>query len=501
MEIEFKFIVPAERLEAVEAALQSAPCVVTPLQAYYFDTPESTLATAEVAWRVRREGDLWVQTVKAPGRSPLEREEHNVALADFSAANGLPDPDLHRGTVAGDRLIEALGAASHGVIRTYETRISRLTRSIAVQGGVAELALDTGQVVAHPGTPQCRQAGVCELELELKSGAPAALVQEASKWVREHGLYLSTISKAERGERLMAGHPARPATKASAMSASGALPAGQALQQRVVANVMEQVTANASEIAEGSGDQEHVHQLRVGLRRLRTALRELDMLAPGAFDAAWQAPLTHTCRRLGNLRDQEAVLETVGARLNRAGGPRIGRLKRADASAEQIVRYLAFQTTLVSLLGFAAGGPTDAASHAESLDAEATRRALRRRLRKRVRQMRQGSRVFHDLPPNEQHRLRKRLKRLRYVTEFLAPALQGGGARFLKRLKPAQKSLGTLNDEQVAEDVYRTIAEDDPKAWFGVGWLIARRKPLVDECQRALRRIDDGPRVRKKGFR
>ncbi|RYF67359.1 MAG: CHAD domain-containing protein, partial [Comamonadaceae bacterium] len=100
-----------------------------------------------------------------------------------------------------------------------------------------------------------------------------------------------------------------------------------------------------------------------------------------------------------------------------------------------------------------------------------------------------------------QHRLRKRLKRLRYVTEFLAPALQGGGARFLKRLKPAQKALGALNDEQVAEHLYRTIAEDDTKAWFGVGWLTARRKPLVAECQRALLRIADGPRVRKKGFR
>ena len=38
---------------------------------------------------------------------------------------------------------------------------------------------------------------------------------------------------------------------------------------------LEQVLVNASEIAAGSSDAEHVHQLRVGIRRLRTAMREL----------------------------------------------------------------------------------------------------------------------------------------------------------------------------------------------------------------------------------
>ena len=53
----------------------------------------------------------------------------------------------------------------------------------------------------------------------------------------------------------------------------------------VLQSCLNQILPNASELAAASGDSEHIHQLRVGIRRLRTALRELDGLTD-AFDAA-----------------------------------------------------------------------------------------------------------------------------------------------------------------------------------------------------------------------
>ncbi len=72
---------------------------------------------------------------------------------------------------------------------------------------------------------------------------------------------------------------------------------------------------------------------------------------------------------------------------------------------------------------------------------------------------------------------------------------------FLRHLEPAQEALGRLNDEQVAQAQYRQLAAKHPKAWFAVGWLAARRESLLAECERALRRLKEGPEVRKGGFR
>lgn len=506
MEIEFKFIVPAERLEAVEEAVKEGGFSVTRMQAHYFDTPGKALSALGIALRVRKEGAAWVQTVKAPGRGPLAREEHNVELPDFAGGGQVPDPTLHQGSVAGDLLLKALSAARDDLVETYETRIERVTRDLSFGsdgGGVVELALDTGKVLAHRGQPEEKEARVCELEMELKQGDVAGLVELASQWVHRHGLALSTVSKAQRGERLLSAQWERPAEKTQPIAAARRhLPGGSALQQLVVANCLQQMIGNASEIAEGSGDDEHVHQLRIGIRRLRTALRDLDMLAPGALHPDWEAPLKDVFQRLGELRDRAQVLQSVDAALRDAGGPQVGRPKGAEQSAAQIVRGSAFQSTLVDLLGFtAAAEQTAGSAEATSLGPKATQRALAKKLEGLLKQVRRDVESFQQLAPAKQHRLRKRLKRLRYLTEFLAPALRQNAQPFLKRLKPAQAALGRLNDEQVAEDLYRAIASEDPKAWFGVGWLAARREALVVDAQRALKRMGDGPQLRKKAIR
>jgi inorganic triphosphatase YgiF len=78
MEIEFKFCIPPERLAAVQAAARRGTHAHIRMEARYFDTPDAALSSRGIAFRLRREGDQWVQTVKALGNGPLDREEHNV---------------------------------------------------------------------------------------------------------------------------------------------------------------------------------------------------------------------------------------------------------------------------------------------------------------------------------------------------------------------------------------------------------------------------------------
>mgnify|MGYP002039116276 FL=1 len=205
MEIEFKFCIPLDRLAAVQAALRRGRCTAIRMEARYFDTPDGALASRGIAFRLRREGDQWVQTVKALGDGPLDRQEHNVARGPATEGTAPePQPQLHSGTVAGARLQQALQAAGSPLVETYGTEMDRLTRDITRQGTVVELALDTGRVVAHRGTARQAEAPICELELELKTGPVTGLAALAAQWATRHGLYLSTVSKAERGERLLA---------------------------------------------------------------------------------------------------------------------------------------------------------------------------------------------------------------------------------------------------------------------------------------------------------
>lgn len=244
MEIEFKFCIPPERLAGVKAAVLRGRFEAIRMEARYFDTPDGALSSCGIAFRLRREGDQWVQTVKALGNGPLDRQEHNAARGPATqGAAPEPLPELHTGTVAGTRLLQALQTARGPLTETYGTEMDRITRAVTRQGAVVELALDTGRVVAHRGSPQEQESRICELELELKDGPMASLVALARQWAQRHGLFLSTVSKAERGERLLASSGSHPHRKAARhLSAiDQQLPAGPALQRAVVAHCLQQI--------------------------------------------------------------------------------------------------------------------------------------------------------------------------------------------------------------------------------------------------------------------
>jgi inorganic triphosphatase YgiF len=531
MEIEFKFCIPADRLKAVETALRRGTVVRTRLQARYFDTADQQLAAHGMVLRLRKEGRRWVQTVKATGDNALHRLEHNVDLGTAGAAPSI-DPQRHQGTPVGDRLTKLLADGGAPLVERQSTDIVRLTRDVRVSGAggaVVEMALDVGKVVAHAGTPEQRESPVCELELELKRGDVQGLVSLAHRWSQQHGLWFSTVSKAERGARLLATQEVVPAVKAEAPRFPDEKEKrdGRAIQQAVVASCLAQMLPNASEIAAGSTDEEQIHQLRIGIRRLRTALRELAALdaSSGLFDTGgWEPPLVEAFRALGALRDREQVVKLAQPQLRDAGAPDFDPLAGNDAVASvplpgDVVRAPAFQSVLVSLIGFTAAGPSEAVP-ASNVEEEATTEETppaltamraddaRRFLRKRLQHLhklavRDGER-FESLDTESQHRVRKRLKRLRYLAEFVAPLFDGDGKsssspeRYLKRLRPAQDALGEFNDEAVALALYREATQRDARAWFAVGWFSARHATHAKACRKALGKIEDAPRFWKK---
>ncbi|MGZ5846177.1 MAG: CHAD domain-containing protein, partial [Ramlibacter sp.] len=118
------------------------------------------------------------------------------------------------------------------------------------------------------------------------------------------------------------------------------------------------------------------------------------------------------------------------------------------------------------------------------------RKPLRRGLQRLWRQVVRDGARFTALDETLQHRVRKRLKRLRYLADFAQPLFPGPGQRaFLADLKPVQDARGSYNDALMALSAYRAMAQADAKALFGVGWLTARREPLARACEKSLRRL------------
>ena len=151
-----------------------------------------------------------------------------------------------------------------------------------------------------------------------------------------------------------------------------------------------------------------------------------------------------------------------------------------------VVRAPAFQDALLCLLGFV----HQAESGEGSVTGDMARTVLRTRFRKLRSQLVKDGRQFLVLDETQQHRARKRLKRLRYLAEFCAPLFSARKTRaYVDALHPAQDALGFYNDELVALETYRSLAIDDPQAWFGVGWLSARRQANSAVCRRALEEL------------
>ncbi len=495
-EIELRFQIPAALGDAVEAAVATASAKRTRLRATYFDTPQRRLAGAGLALRVRKEGRRWVQTLKSGGPHAFARFEHNVALAHGVASGPstapLPDPALHAGTEGGRALARALavrkGEQPEALEALFRTDIRRCHRVLRIAGGSVELACDRGFINSGE-----RAAPICELEIELLRGSSLAVIEAARRWVSRFALWLEVRSKAERGARLAmwnaapsGAEPAVPAQRAAALRFERGIGVDAAFRA-VVGNCLEQILPNASELASSTHAQEHVHQLRVGLRRLRTALRLFDGWAT-QINPVWTTTLAEIFTLLGGTRDRDALGAEVIPALRSAGAPWVELPAPVDAADPVLVaRSGRFTQTMLDLLDLSA--LADRADEQEpTADAKDFATLARERLALWHREVRRDAKRFDTLDDAARHRLRRRVKRLRYAAEFAAPLFDTKAvARFLKQLEPVQECLGRGNDVNVALALFRSQVETVPAAWFAVGRLTAWREDLLEESAAVLK--------------
>jgi triphosphatase len=316
VEIELKLRLPPGSHAALEQvpALCAQPAERRREITRYFDTPDRALFASGFVLRVRTRGNRRIQTLKsapskggvAPTRGewewPVEREEPDVALLASTPAREI--------AAAFDGRLEAV----------FLTDIQRSTRQLALDGGThVEVALDEGTIE----TDAAREP-VDELELELKSGALGPLYRLAIELHEAAPMWLAPESKSARGYRLSDDTAPR-TPHAAKLRLDPDIRANEGCRA-IILSGLDQILGNiaAAEAAEPEG----IHQLRIGVRRVRSALVLFAPLLEPHAAALFERELKRLGQVFGARRDRDVFcLQTLPNAAHDLGTGRLDRLR------------------------------------------------------------------------------------------------------------------------------------------------------------------------------
>jgi triphosphatase len=437
-----------ERLggELPDGDLEIGPPASKKLRTVYYDTSEHDLHAAGITLRLRRQTRGWLQTVKVD--QPVAEGVSNPIEVEASVDD--EEPDLTK--ISDTKLKRAVQKAVKGTsLRpVFETVVQRTTRKIKVRDSEIELAVDDGEVRAGPTHKELREA-----ELELKSGTAEGLLFAAEKMLAGYELEFSTRSKAERGYRLALGkkgsnaepQKARPASIKRKDTCATAF-------SEILASASRQILVNRQAVLD-TDDPNGAHQLRIGLRRLRSALRAMHPLVDRGSLRTFERSARDMGRCVGTLRDADVIISGIYAPVEAAASDKTGfaelreALVRDRQAKRDAVRAALRGCAWTHLQLYLTLWPRTL-DESQKLDRPVTKHA-RMVLRKAWKRSAKCARNLDDLDAEHRHQMRKALKRLRYQTEFFAPLFQDRETqRFIRQLKTLQDVFGYVNDVRMA---------------------------------------------------
>lgn len=249
-------------------------------------------------------------------------------------------------------------------------------------------------------------------------------------------------------------------------------------------------------VADAASGPEPVHQIRVAVRRARSAIAVFAAsMEPAALVFA-AAGLKHLSGGLGPARDWDVFVTETAATVEAAlpGRADVGALARAASRKRHAARAALaawlrapeFRVLTLELACLAAR--TDAARDTPDLTAFAAA-ALGARMKK----LRRDGKRLEQLDDPALHVLRLKAKRMRYAAEFFAPLFPRKATdRFIDRLAALQERLGVFNDTAVAEALLGQLAaRPSHAAGIVLGFTAARGGRIRPRIQRAWARLAD----------
>jgi len=465
-EIELKLLVDPERL----ADFNEVPIIETNarskgtrkhLKTVYYDTPERKLRRHGLSLRVRQSGTRFIQTVKTEcGEDPLTRGEWEASVPSIAPDVGLAMPFIPT-KLRSDLERESLEAI-------FTSDIHRHQRLVDLPSGTVEVAFDHGLVKAGDRTQP-----LSEIELELKAGSASAIYELALR-LSEHGPVGPSIqAKSERGFDLVEDRPPA-APKPRKLRLEPSVPLDDAFA-RILRACLHHLLQSLPAADDGR-DPEGIHQLRVALRRLRSALHlmrsvgSLSKLEMLRSEAKWLAQNLSAAREWDIFQRETLpgiakgcpsvtgfdALEEV-AEKRRSAAYRRARFVLADR------RCASFVLSLGAWIE-ARGWRSDIAPESLGELAEPALAFAQRTLSAQYAKVLKRGRHLKSMSAAERHRLRLAVKKLRYGTDFLLPLCGQGKSvkRFRERLIELQEELGSYNDMATTASLLSGLRTESP---------------------------------------
>jgi len=515
LEVELKLAVePAAlaavgRHPAVRALAQARPRTARVISTYY-DTPDRRLRDAGVALRMRRSGRTWLMTVK--GRAGDEASLSVRPEYEWPVRRG--EIDTMRLATTPWRSLFTKALAKGGLAPVFTTDFRRRSIAIAFEDGTrATLAVDDGRIDAidravrerPPPSGQADLQRISEIEIEVAAGDPMRAVELARVLAADLPLRVEPRSKAARGYALADRVAARPVRALDPAMHDGL--GARAAAAAVVSECLRQIEGNAPYLPDGT-DPEWIHQMRIGVRRLRSSLSLNGRLHDAAAVEALKLETRWLLDALGPARDLDVFAletlpaaradlaslgsaDTTTARLLTNLVPVVARRRRhAREQASEAVTSSRFLQLVLDARRLAL-----ASAIAADEDGQEARAFAIRRLDKRARGLARAGTKLASAGTDERHAVRIAAKKLRYATEFFAPLFPAKRTRAFRRaLAALQQVLGEFNDAAVAPRVCAPIAGPAAPATAAIAaWSAARAAQMGPRIEVAWRDFERTP--------
>ncbi|MGA9725639.1 MAG: CHAD domain-containing protein [Candidatus Binatus sp.] len=261
-----------------------------------------------------------------------------------------------------------------------------------------------------------------------------------------------------------------------------------------------------NQTAAESGEAEPLHQLRVATRRLRASIELFSSVIYAAQLKFFRRDLPWLGTQAGAARECDVTSALIAARaakidadLKDAIAPMLAALdERRKSEHARLYELLASKRyrNLIAKLSRPAIKKVGADRRLGIVAAQLVRPASRGASRL-------GEKLAHDAPTPVFHKLRVRIKRLRYELEMIAPLGAKRHRKTLARLEELQEMLGLYHDTTVATAWLLSYAETSaapPRTMLAAGALIqslgSRESKLRRRCMKAWRRFERSDAMR-----
>ncbi len=410
----------------------------------YYDTADHTLRERGLAYRIRKEGDRFIATVKDWGshEGGLHiRHEWNRVI-DSPVPVTEPFSDLPVGAV----LQEIGGGAS--LIPIFSTVFTR-TAAVweAADGSLIEVAADNGYIISGE-----KRERICELELELKGGSVAAVLEFGAELAGRYPLLVENKSKYLRA-LILSGLAEE---KEEEEELQGNWHKKNLLRDEVPSILifgLQEIMRAHDKYLQLPGDSKVVHGLRVKIRQLRSLLSFFKPLLKSEQYSIMQEKLKTLAaqfsyrREIDVLIDEwQAMMQAHPALLSEAAALSKALKNEVDSENRVLIPLFSRGYGTPILLGLWARFAALSWNEEEYPEELTLGKYSTARFEDWLKRMEKAAETVDMADHQSVHALRIQGKKLRYVLTCLDDVLKKDQRKMLAPIKKMQSDLGRICD-------------------------------------------------------